>query len=97
LAQALQDRRQQVIEDDEARADAHAAEPALAVAAHGDERALGFGGDAAAVLDQGAPGLGRERALAQALDEAHADAALELADLEADRRLREVEPPCRRR
>src|SRR5262249_7577950 len=96
-AQALQDRRQQVIEDHEARADAHAAEPALAVAADGDERALGLGGDADAGLDQRAAGCGRERTFAKPLDETHAEAAFELADLQAHRRLREIELPRRGR
>jgi hypothetical protein len=35
--------------------------------------------------------------LAQALDQLHAETPLELADLQADRRLRQVEPPRRRR
>ena len=43
------------------------------------------------MLDQLAAGSGGERALAEAVDQPHAETRLELADLEADGGLRQVE------
>jgi hypothetical protein len=54
------------------------------VAAHGGEHTIGVGFHLTGVLDQLAARRGGESALAEAFDEAHADAPFEFADLEAD-------------
>ena len=75
-----------------AGADPHLSEPAVAVPPHGCQQAIGLLVDALRMLDQLAAGSGRERALAQAIDQLHAKTRLELAYLETDGRLREIEP-----
>ena len=57
---------------------------------HGREQAIGLLVDALRMLDQLATGGGRERTLAEAIDQPHAEARLELANLQADGRLREI-------
>jgi hypothetical protein len=92
LAQAGKHRRQVIDQRRGAGADTHLAEPAVAVAAHGRQQALTLPGEALGVLDQLAARSRREGALAHAIDQAHAEPQLELADLQADRRLRKIEP-----
>ena len=69
-----------------------APDAAVLVATHGSERAVRLGHHAPAVLDQVASGRGRERTLPHAFDEGDAEAALELANLQANRGLRQVQP-----
>ena len=60
--------------------------------AHGCQQAIGLLVDALRMLDQLAAGGGRERALAETIDQLHAKPRLELAYLETDGRLRQIEP-----
>jgi hypothetical protein len=53
--------------------------------------------DALSRLDELAARYRSMRLLAQALDQPHAETPLKFADLQADRRLRQVEPARRRR
>src|SRR5579862_9375638 len=96
-AHALQHGEEQISQRRRAGADVDAAEPAVLVAAErGYRPALGFE-DAVGMVDQLAPGGRRIGALAHAVDEPGCHLALELADLQADRRLSEVQAPRRRR
>ena len=97
LAAGAQHRRQVVDQGRCAGADAHLAEPAVAVAPHRCKELVGLLGDALGVLDQLAAGGGGEGALAHPVDETHAEPGLELADLQADGWLRKVEPLGRAR
>ena len=91
-AQTPQHRRQQVGQRRHARTKMDAPDAAVLVATHGSERAVRLGYHAPAVLDQVASGRGRERTLPHAFDEGDAEAALELANLQANRGLRQVQP-----
>jgi hypothetical protein len=89
--QTAQERRQSIRHGRQRRADAHVTDPSIAKAAHGGIRAF--------ALMKNAPGhrhkrLARHRSvrlLAETLDQLHAEAPFELANLQADCRLRQVE------
>ena len=92
LADAPQQGRQKVDAGGRPRPEAHAADAAGDVALH---RLQGAGHgvlDAARMLDELGAGESGPGAPADALDEAHAEPALERMHLQADRRLRHVEP-----
>src|SRR5882724_5343824 len=91
-----QGRRQSIDHCRQCRADMHAADPALAKTTHRRVGVIALAKNAAGRLDELAARHGRMRPLAQALDQPHAETALEFANLQADRRLRQVEPSrCR--
>src|SRR5579885_3407637 len=92
-----QDRRQVVDQRGKGRADSHAAEPAVAQAAHGRLCKIALACDSVRMLDQLPARRGDAHALADPLDQAEAPPSLELADLQADRGLRQIEPPRRGR
>ena len=75
----------------------HAAGPTLAKTPHRRIDVIALAQNALSRLDQFAARYGSMRLLAQALDQPHAETPLKFADLQADRRLRQVEPARRRR
>ncbi len=75
----------------------HAAGPTLAKTTHRRIGVIALAQNALSRLDELAARYGSMRPLAQALDQPQAETPLKLADLQADRRLRQVEPPRRRR
>ena len=69
----------------------HMADPALAETAHRDIGEIAFVKDAARRFNERAARHRGVRLFAEALDQLHVEAPLELADLQADGRLRQVE------
>src|SRR5262245_57455266 len=90
-AQPAQDRRQLVGHRGVRGADMDAADPAVAKAAHRRFGEVAVVEEALRGLDQSTARRGGMRLLAHALDQPHTEAPLELADLQAHRRLRQVE------
>src|SRR2546423_1347600 len=72
-------------------------DPSLAKTAHGGIRVFALMENAARRFDEGLARHRSVRLLAQALDQLHAETAFEFENLQADRRLRQVETACRRR
>src|SRR5262245_47277763 len=70
----------------------HAADPALTKTTHGLVGGAALTEDTVRGRDQLAARRRGMRLLAQPFDQANAETPLELADLQADRRLRQVEP-----
>ena len=93
LPKAADQRRQDAVVDGADEADGEPANGALGGAAGMDDRRLGLVEQAAGFVEQHAPGLGELDAALGADQQRRADLALESADLHAERRLREVEPP----
>ena len=87
----LQDRRQRVHQHGRAGADADALEPAIAEPPHRRDGAGVLVEQMAGVLDELLAGLGQIDALADALGQRHAEAALQLLHLMGDGGLGEVE------
>src|SRR3981189_2459483 len=75
----------------------HVADPALAKTAHCHIDEIALPENALRSLNELAARHGGMRLLAQALDQPHAETPLEFADLQADRRLRQVETARRGR
>ncbi len=96
-AQPAQDRRQRVGHRRVGGADLNAADPTVAKAAHRRFGEIAILEYALRGLDQVPARDGGMRLLAHALEQPYAEAPLELADLQAHRRLREVEPARRGR
>ena len=90
-AQLAQDRRQRVGHGGIGGADAHAADPAFAKATHLRFGDVAFTKNSLGGLEKLLAGRRHICLLAHALDQLHADPPLELADLQADGRLRQVE------
>src|SRR5450432_370449 len=74
----------------------HAADPAFAKPTHRSVGFIALAKNPPGRLDEFAARHGGVRLLAQALDQPHAEAPLEFADLQADRWLRQVETARRR-
>src|SRR5207253_1394451 len=91
LAQLLQHRRKHIGERRWSGPKMNAARVSLLVAAHRRERIVGLRHDALGTLDQIAPGGCRTGLLADAIEKLEPNPLLELADLQADRRLSEIE------
>jgi hypothetical protein len=89
--QLAQHRRQHTGEEDKASAETYASEPALASPAHRVHRIIHIAIDATCVLDQFRAGGCRVCTLAKPLDEQNAKPPLQLAHLEADGGLREIQ------
>src|SRR5439155_6454031 len=90
-----QDRWQSINHGRQRGADMHPADPPLAKPAHRRVGVIALVKNAPSRRDEFAARYGGMRPLAQALDQPHAETPLKLADLQADRRLRQVEPARR--
>src|SRR5829696_2119520 len=93
LPEAADQRRQDAVVDGADEAEGEPANGARGGAADMDDRRFGLVEQAAAVVEQHATGLGELDAALGADQQRRADLSLEGADLHAERRLREVEPP----
>ena len=93
--QRTQGGRQQIDAGGGAGAEPQPSAAAFAMVGDRGERAGHSGVDLVHVGEQIAAGGGRMRPAADALDQPHAEPALQLLDLQADRRLRQVETACR--
>ena len=94
---AAQDRRQPVDHGRQRGADMHLADPALAKAPHGGVDLIALVENALRGLHQRAARRGGMRLLAETFDQLQAEAPLEFADLQTDRRLCQVRDGVPRR
>ena len=93
LPKAADQRRQNAVVDGADKADSEPANGTLGGASDMDDCRFGLVEQAAGFVEQHATGLGELDAALGADQERRADLALEGADLHAERRLRDVEPP----
>src|SRR5262245_31969493 len=93
LAEATNQRRQDAVVDGADEADREPADRAQSGAAGVDDRRLGLAEQASRFVEQHASRLGELDAPLRAYQQRRTDLALESTDLNAERRLRDVEPP----